>query len=219
MVKTRVAKEISVVVGVDLAGSPHRNTGMCALRGMTVTSIATLHTDQEILAFIELIRPELIAIDAPLSLPPGRKSLEERNAEHFRPSDRELMKRGIRFFPITLGPMRLLTARGIRLKKILTRRGYPVIEIYPGAAQDIFGIPRKQHGLVKLLRGLERLGLRGLNKEMIGDELDAVTGALVGRMYLKGKAEVLGDFKTGAIIVPKKKSSKKSAGDNEPGNP
>jgi predicted nuclease with RNAse H fold len=219
MVKTRVAKEISVVVGVDLAGSPHRNTGMCALRGMTVTSIATLHTDQEILAFIELIRPELIAIDAPLSLPPGRKSLEERNAEHFRPSDRELMKRGIRFFPITLGPMRLLTARGIRLKKILTRRGYPVIEIYPGAAQDIFGIPRKQHGLVKLLRGLERLGLRGLNKEMNGDELDAVTGALVGRMYLKGKAEVLGDFKTGAIIVPKKKSSKKSAGDNEPGNP
>jgi predicted nuclease with RNAse H fold len=186
---------------------------------MTVTSIATLHTDQEILAFIELIRPELIAIDAPLSLPPGRKSLEERNAEHFRPSDRELMKRGIRFFPITLGPMRLLTARGIRLKKILTRRGYPVIEIYPGAAQDIFGIPRKQHGLVKLLRGLERLGLRGLNKEMNGDELDAVTGALVGRMYLKGKAEVLGDFKTGAIIVPKKKSSKKSAGDNEPGNP
>jgi hypothetical protein len=204
MVKTRVAKEISVVVGVDLAGSPHRNTGMCALRGMTVTSIATLHTDQEILAFIELIRPELIAIDAPLSLPPGRKSLEERNAEHFRPSDRELMKRGIRFFPITLGPMRLLTARGIRLKKILTRRGYPVIEIYPGAAQDIFGIPRKQHGLAKLFMGLERLGLRGLRKEMNGDELDAVTGALVGRLYLKGKAEVLGDFKTGAIIVPKR---------------
>ena len=48
---------------------------------------------------------------------------------------------------------------------------------------------------------------------MNGDELDAVTGALVGRMYLKGKAEVLGDFKTGAIIVPKKTGSKKSAGD------
>src|SRR5512147_2841832 len=204
MAKADGKKRTSIVVGIDLAGSPLRNTGICTLRGMTISSIDTLHTDQEILDYIGLIRPDLIAIDAPLSLPPGRKSLEERNAEHFRPSDRELMKRGIRFFPITLGPMRLLTARGIRLKKILTRRGYPVIEIYPGAAQDIFGIPRKQHGLSKLLRGLERLGLRGLNKEMNGDELDAATGAFVGRLFLKGKAEVLGDFKTGAIIVPKK---------------
>ncbi len=43
---------------------------------------------------------------------------------------------------------------------------------------------------------------------MNGDELDAVTGAFVGSLYLKGKAEVLGDVKTGAIIVPKKTSSK-----------
>jgi uncharacterized protein len=204
MVKTRGAKRTPVVVGIDLAGSPLRNTGVCALRVMTITSIETLHTDEEILAFIERNHPDLIAIDAPLSLPPGRTSLEERNAEHFRPSDRELMKRGIRFFPITLGPMRMLTARGIKLKKILTRLGYTVIEIYPGAAQDIFGIPRKQHGLGKLQRGLERLGLRGLRKDMNGDELDAVTGALVGSLYLKGKAEVLGDVKTGAIIIPKK---------------
>jgi predicted nuclease with RNAse H fold len=204
MVKARGAKRTFIVVGIDLAGSPRRDTGVCALRGMTAGSIETLHSDKEILDFVERIEPELVAIDAPLSLPPGRKSLEERNAEHFRPSDRELLKRGIRFFPITLGPMRLLTARGIRLKKILTRRGYPVIEIYPGAAQDIFGIPRKQHGLAKLQRGLERLGLRGLNREMNGDELDAVTGALVGRLYLKGKAEILGDVKTGAIIVPKR---------------
>ncbi|MGE5807846.1 MAG: DUF429 domain-containing protein [Nitrospirota bacterium] len=203
MAKAGGKKRTSIVVGIDLAGSPLRNTGICALRGMTVTSIDTLHTDQEILDYIERIRPDLIAVDAPLSLPPGRKSLEERNAEHFRPSDRELMKRGIRFFPITLGPMRMLTARGIGLKKKLVRRGYAVIEIYPGAAQDIFGIGRKQHGLLKLFRGLKRLGLKGLKREMNGDELDAATGALVGRMYLKEKAEVLGDVKTGAIVVPK----------------
>lgn len=206
MAKADGKKRTSIVVGIDLAGSPLRNTGICALRGMTVTSIDTLHTDQEILDYIERIRPDLIAVDAPLSLPPGRKSLEERNAEHFRPSDRELMKRGIRFFPITLGPMRMLTARGIGLKKKLVRRGYTVIEIYPGAAQDIFGISRKQYGLLKLLRGLKRQGLKGLKREMNGDELDAVTGALVGRMYLRGKAEVLGDVKTGAIVVPKQMS-------------
>jgi hypothetical protein len=30
-----------------------------------------------------------------------------------------------------------------------------------------------------------------------------VTGALVGKLFLEGKAEVLGDFKNGAIVVPR----------------
>jgi predicted nuclease with RNAse H fold len=194
---------VPYVAGVDLAGSPGRNTGICLLRGLTITSFATVYSDEEILAFIERAYPVLVAIDAPLSLPPGRTSLEERNGEHFRTCDRELLKRGIRFFPITLGPMRTLTMRGIRLKEMLIRRGYEVIEIYPGAAQDIWGIPRKQGGLAKLRRGLEQLGLKGLAKNMNGDELDAVTGALVGRMYLKGQAEVLGNFTNGAMVIPK----------------
>lgn len=188
---------------MDLAGSPKRNTGICLLRGMTVTSYATVYSDEEILAFIKTALPDIIAIDAPLNLPPGRKSLDERTGEHFRPCDRELLKRGIRFFPITLGPMRSLTMRGIRLKELLMGQGYNVIEIYPGAAQDAWKIVRKQGGLSKLRKGLERLGLKGLAKDMNGDELDAVTGALVGRLYLKGQAEVYGNFGEGAIVIPK----------------
>ncbi|MGE5174228.1 MAG: DUF429 domain-containing protein [Betaproteobacteria bacterium] len=191
------------VVGVDLAGSPRRNTGICLLKNMTVSSFSTVHSDEEILAFIETARPSLVAIDAPLSLPPGRVSMENRTGEHFRRCDRELLKRGIRFFPITLGPMRSLTVRGIRLKELLMQRGYDVIEIYPGAAQDIWKITRKQGGISHLRRGLEKLGLKGLARNMNGDELDAVTGALVGRLYLKGQAEVLGNFSEGAIVIPK----------------
>lgn len=191
------------VVGIDLAGSPKRNTGICLLKGKTVSKYATLFSDSEIISFVEKAKPLLVAIDAPLNLPPGRKSIDDRNGEHFRPCDRELLKRGIRFFPITLGPMRALTVRGIKLKKILKRKGYEVIEIYPGAAQDIWRIPRKQKGLPKLRRGLEKLGLKGLNNKMNGDELDAVTGALTGKLFLQGKAEVLGNFKQGAIVVPK----------------
>jgi predicted nuclease with RNAse H fold len=193
----------TLVVGVDLAGSSKRDTGMCLLKGMTVASCTTVQSDDEILAFIETALPEIVAIDAPLNLPPGRRSLEERTGEHFRPCDRELLKRGIRFFPITLGPMRSLTVRGIRLKEVLVQRGYEVIEIYPGAAQDIWGIVRKQGGLSKLRKGLEKLGIKGLARNMNGDELDAVTGALVGRVYLKGEAEVFGNFSEGAIVLPK----------------
>ncbi len=196
-------RKTTVVVGVDLAGSPGRNTGICLLKGMTAAAWATVHSDEEILAFVEAARPGLVAIDAPLSLPPGRTSLEERTEEHLRPCDRELLKRRIRFFPITIGPMRSLTTRGIRLKQELAQKGYEVIEIYPGAAQDIWKIARKQGGLSKLRQGLEKLGLKRLSKDMNGDELDAVTGALVGRLYLKGQAEVLGNFREGAIVVPR----------------
>jgi hypothetical protein len=98
--------------------------------------------------------------------------------------------------------MRLLTERGIRLKRFLTRRGYRVVEVYPGAAQDIWHTGRKQDGLSKLRKGLEKLGVNGLNKKMNGDELDAITAALVGQLFLHRRAEVLGDFKHGAIVIP-----------------
>ena len=189
-------------MGIDLAGSPKRDTGICTLKRGNITSCTIIHTDQEIIHYIEKEKPALITIDAPLNLPPGRKSIEDRNGEHFRPCDRELLRRGIRFFPITLGPMRSLTKRGIHLKRVLARRGYPVIEVYPGAAQDIWHTGRKQDGLPKLRKGLEKLGLKGLRKNMGGDELDAVTAALVGQLFLQGKAEVLGDFMRGAIIIP-----------------
>src|SRR4030042_635454 len=168
------------VVGVDLAGSPKRDTGICTMKKDNLSFCTIVHTDQEIIDYVEKEDPNLIAIDAPLNLPPGRKSMKDKNGEHFRPCDRELLRRGIPFFPITLGPMRLLTERGIRLKRFLTRRGYPVIEVYPGAAQDIWHIGRKQDGLSKLRKGLEELGVKRLNRERSGDELDAITAALVG---------------------------------------
>ena len=192
----------SKVVGIDLAGSPKRNTGICTLKKEIITPCTIVHTDQEIISYIEKENPALIAVDAPLNLPPGRRSMEDKNGEHFRPCDRELLRRGIRFFPITLGPMRLLTERGIRLKRTLTRRGHSVIEVYPGAAQDIWHTGRKQDGLSKLRKGLEKLGIKGLNKKMNGDELDAITAALVGELFLRGKAEVLGNLKRGAIVIP-----------------
>jgi len=173
------------------------------LQGNRIHEWKTVFSDKEIIEFVSRHRPNVVAIDAPLNLPPGRKSMDDRNGEHFRPCDRELLKRGIRFFPITLGPMRSLTQRGISLKKKLNRIKYRVIEMYPGAAQDVWRIARKQDGLGKLRKGLEKLGIKGLDKKMNGDELDAVSGAIVGKLFLQDKAEILGNFRQGAIVIPK----------------
>jgi hypothetical protein len=63
------------------------------------------------------------------------------------------------------------------------------------------GIPRKQKGLDKLRGGLKRLQIKGTASAMSGDELDAITCAYVGKLFLEGKTLTYGsDDQT--IIMP-----------------
>lgn len=188
-----------VIVGIDLAGSPRRPTGICILRGMNGNT-EVVYDDEQILSAVDQAKPDLVPIDAPLSLPPGRKTIHDRTGEHLRECDRELQCRRIKFFPITLGPMRMLTERGLALRENIETMGYRIVECYPGAAQDIWGIPRQHRDLNGLLGGLKELGVRGLTKKMTSDELDAVTAALVGRWFLKGSGEMLGCEE--GILIP-----------------
>jgi predicted nuclease with RNAse H fold len=191
------------IVGLDLAGVETRPTGFCLLVDMKVET-CLVYTDKEILEETLKYTPQVVAIDAPLCLPPGRKSLEERTGNHLRESDRELLKKGIKFFPLTLGPMRKLTLRGMYLKSVLSAEDLRVIEAYPGGAQDVLCIPRKQHDVEKLLEGLEKLGIEGLNSQMSHHELDAVTCAYVGKLLLEGKAVIYG-ASDGGIVMPEDK--------------
>jgi len=194
--------EASLVLGLDLAGSPRRPTGACRLaKGRARTRL--LHDDGEIMGYVLEERPALVAIDAPLKLPPGRASIHDRNDSHYRVCDMELRRRKIPFFPITLGPMRGLTERGMLLAREIERQGLRVIEIYPGGAQDVWGIPRAARDIEALRRGLRMLGVKGLKKTASDHELDAATGALVGSLFLRGEAEIYGNFVEGAIVMPK----------------
>jgi len=190
------------IVGIDLAGVPHRPTGVCVLRKGYAQTMLT-YTDDEILSIVSREKPVLVTIDAPLSLPPGRRSIHQRNGEHFRPCDLELRRRKIPFFPITLGPMRSLTERGISLKGRIEKWGFQALEIYPGGAQDVWGIPRVKHDMKGLREGLCRLGIKGLREDCSGHELDAATAALVGCLYTQGKGEIYGQLSSGAIIMPR----------------
>jgi hypothetical protein len=115
------------------------------------------------------------------------------------------MRMKIKFFPVTIGPMRTLTTRGINLKKKLERFGLRVVETYPGASQDILGFPRKQHDLVGLQKALVRIGCSGdvAERNLTGDELDAVSCALVARDYAKGTYTAIGDPSEIMMILPR----------------
>lgn len=183
-----------LAMGVDLAASERRPTGICILSAELEAETWLVRRDSEIVECAEKYKPEVIAIDAPLSVP-KRGSLRE--------CDRVLLRRGIRLFPPTIPSMKKLTLRGIGLKEELAKRGFLVIEVFPGGAQDVLGIPRKKAGRKAVLQGLRRLGIRGIKDDATLDELDAVTAAYVGLLYLIGLAEVVGGD-DGSIIMPKR---------------
>jgi predicted nuclease with RNAse H fold len=99
----------------------------------------------------------------------------------------------------------------MKLRKILEEKGFRVIESYPGAAQDLLGMPRKQKGLEKLRHALIKYGIKGnIEKKAPSDhELDAVTSALVGLLYLEGNYVAIGDPEEMLMILPKPKPKPK----------
>jgi len=205
----RVAKNkasIITVVGLDLAGSSKRPSGFCRLQEKEAET-AELYSDQEILEAIRATKPKLIAIDAPLTLPKGRHCVEEdcdcAGGPHFRECDLELRRMKIRVFPLTLGPMRALTRRGMALVTALDKMGYKTIETYPGAAQDIWKIPR-QKDPQGLKQGLKKFELSSaLDKKKISvHELDAISCALVAQLHLEKKSLILGQASEGLMILP-----------------
>ena len=61
------------IIGLDLAGVETRPTGYCKFLDMKVKT-SVIYTDAEILSKIRQIVPRIVAVDAPLSLPPGTET-------------------------------------------------------------------------------------------------------------------------------------------------
>ena len=199
----------SRIVGIDLTGSEKRPTGWCVLDG-SVAQTRSISTDDDIIAATLEAHPDLISIDSPLCLPEGRMTVEDSDPGRdafgiMRQSERELKRRGINVYPCLLPSMQKLTARGMRLAAIFRQRGVPVIESYPGAAQDIMRIPRKGAGVEWLHLGLRDFGISGnfQAEKVTHDELDAITSALVGTFHLAGLSESLGTEAEAPLVIPK----------------
>ena len=179
------------VVGIDLTGSQEKRSGVACLSGNCRVLTERLKSDFELQEFVIDSAPDLVSIDSPLSLPEDPKKI-------YRDCELELKRRGIGVYWCLLPSMKALTMRGISLANRLRALNFPVIESYPGAAQDILGMPRKSKGVKELAGALDRYGIIG-NLDVSHDELDAITAAIVGFLYLSGNYEALG-----CLILPKK---------------
>ena len=196
------------IIGIDLTGNEDRPSGWCLLENdHSITKC--LRSNDEIINETIKSQPDLISIDSPLSLPKGRISVTDDDPGRktygiMRECERILKKRGINVYPSLINSMQKLTLRGIFLANHFRSLGFPVIESYPGAAQDIIGIPRKRVSLEFLAKGIKRFGIKGdfISSPVSHDELDAITSAIVGLFFWSGKFEALGNEDEEYLIIP-----------------
>ena len=197
------------IVGIDLTGSEKRATGWALIENKHAVT-KTIFTDEELISETIKHNPAVISIDSPLSIPIGRTSFfdDDPFREEFgitRECERIMAKRGIKSYPCLIPTMQMLTQRGMKLASKFRELGYTVIESYPGAAQDIMGIPRKGKSLEFLTKGLNQFGILGeyAHSNVSHDEIDAITSAIVGYFYMANQFEALGNESEGYLIVPK----------------
>lgn len=198
----------SRIVGIDLTGSERRATGWALLEGAAATT-KSLRTDEELIRETLAAKPDMVSIDSPLSFPEGVTDPDHVGSSPiYRKCELALKRMGISVFWCLLPTMKMLTTRGMWLACELRKQGLDVIESYPGAAQDLLGIPRKGASLAELKQGMGRIGITGpyLTGPVTHDEVDAITSALVGLFYLADDYIALGTPAEDYLIVPRSPS-------------
>jgi len=195
-------------IGIDIVSSEDRESGYCILKD-NVAETFRIKTDEEMIRLAQEAGATLISIDSPLTIPEGRTSFFDDDPQRekygiMRVCERILKKRGVNVYPCLIPSMQKLTRRGIQLAEKFRKLGFPVIESYPGAAQDILAIPRKRAGRQYLADALVEFGIHDnfTHKNISHDELDAITSAIVAIFFWTGKYEPVGNIEEEYLIIP-----------------
>ena len=208
-----------LVLGVDLRASHKRPSVIVGLEsGPNVTRLGHFDTDAEFIQIASMVRPDVIAIGAPLNLPSGFCCLDPDCDCHFEVPNRkgrllelELARMGISCFYTNKGSIiRELIYRGIRLNAQLRELGYNVIEVYPHATKMVlFGdkVPPKNSASAVdyMVQRLSPLigGLAELSKGLDRNGCDALINAYTGLLYSESATDTLGDPNEGILVLPR----------------
>jgi len=204
-------------LGIDLTSKEAKPSACLGLdRQLNLTYLGFLNNDSDFLQVARKYRFELIAIDAPLSLPKGLCCLEQScpcqpiSEAKGRKCERELAKLGIPcYFTTKKSIIKAMVYRGIRLKTELEAMGYDVIEIYPyGSKVRLWGknIPKKT---TKAGREFLRYHISQLLPSLIphvykfnDDMCDAAIAAYTAFLHSQGKTKLCGEAEESTICLP-----------------
>ena len=176
---------------MDPAAADGRESGIFIMEGDSHELLSAFSL-REIIDAVK--SADVVAVDAPLSLPAGRCCLEHdcscSRYGPFRRADLELRRYGS-VLPLTWRGMRELTMRGISMAEKLGSMGVEVIETHPRTADSMAGL--SGHLIRKL--GIE-------NVKMTVHQRDALIAGAVAILYCRGDFIELGDPAEGTIILP-----------------
>ena len=207
------------VLGVDLRASRKKPSSVAILDSHShLTELGSFYEDIELMKLVDDLRPDLVAIGAPLNLPSGFCCLDQSCDCRFSVPDRkgrllelELAKMGISCFYTNKGSIiRELIYRGILLSQNLRDAGYNVIEVYPHATKMLlFGdnVPPKNSAVsVSYMIGHLTPLVSGMEKHADGldrNSCDAIINAYTGQLHAQSNTDVLGDPEEGILVLPK----------------
>jgi predicted nuclease with RNAse H fold len=189
-----------MLLGIDYGSKIAGTTCLCF--GTQSDNLSILSTkknqdaDQFILDFCKSVKPDIIGLDAPLSLPKGL--LIHEGDYFYRKCDIETHAMS----PMFLGG---LTARAIKLKdQIVNELGVEVIEVYPKAQAVLLGeklklIYKSKNGEVEFLKALDCTFK--YDQVMRWHEIDSILAWKTVFRYYQGMAKAYGDKSEGLIFV------------------
>jgi len=210
-------REVDSFFGIDLTSTAAKPSACLGLNEkLQLVYLGFAAEDSDIVAMANLYSPQVIAIDAPLSLPLGLCCLEEscscqpKSGRKSRQCDQELRQQGIPCYPTSKETfIKSLIYRGMELKNELCQQGFRIIEIYPYASKvRLFGkaIPRKStaQGMAFLKASLGNIlpSLKPWLGSFDHDLCDAAIAAYTAFLYGQNMVEALGNNKEGLIFIP-----------------
>ncbi|WP_435019469.1 DUF429 domain-containing protein [Tundrisphaera sp. TA3] len=200
-----------ICVGIDLAGVPHRSTGIAILRQGRLSVLATAGDDAEILAYARQAgRWGTVAVNAPLTRPMGRCCLDDDcrcrtdPGTRSRQSERELARMGVPTLATAI--IKVLARRGASIAAQLRAIGLEPLEVYPFATLRLLGLPasgkKTEAGRRRIHRALKPLvpGLR--HPRATEHELDAVACALTASLWRQRRTRTVGHPEEGLMTIP-----------------
>ena len=206
------------VMGIDLSASSKRGSAFALLdEKARLIDCSQFFEPDELGSSLERHKPEVVAIDAPLSLPLGLDCLEESHPcspihdYKGRSAEQELARIRIGcFFTTKRSIIKGVVYRGQDISRSLSKQGIRVIEVYPYATKVIlFGkvIPSKvtSRGLTYLKGRLAMIvtGVEEYMDKLNHDGCDAILAAYTAWLYCNDQTDALGIPEEGHIIVPK----------------
>ncbi len=170
------------VAGIDLAAKEDNITGLCIIEGKRIITDSK-KSDENILSFIFSNNPDLVAIDAPLTLSTTRYA------------EKYLKRYGA--MSLRIPWIRRLAIRGMRIAENIKEHKIKVIEVFPTATAKILEFYQKPKK--DMVEYFKNQGFTFENDVKNEHEVDALIAAYTALLYLENKTESID-----GVIIPKK---------------